>query len=229
MAIDIYKTAWGLVGQGCHYATLPDFVASASDEGYRGVEFPVFYLDAEPGGSATAARVVRERLEELGLDYIALIATRTEAWGDFDAHLDSFRAQCREASALGATKAAVHAGADSFGADRGQRFIETCRSIAIDLGLRPCFETHRGRILYNPFVCATLLERIPDLELTSDLSHWLLVVDRIPTDIMELFERASERSGHLHARIGHEKAHRLRSHRIRPGANTYRCIVAGGS
>ena len=176
--IDIYKTAWGLVGPGGHYETLAAFADSAGEEGYRGIEFPVFYLDAEPGGRETAARAVQASLAEHDLDYIALIATRTDAWGDYDAHLASFREQC----------------------------AQECKLIANDAGLRPCFETHRGRILYNPFVCATLLERIPDLELTSDLSHWLLVVDRIPNDIMDLFETASARSGHLHARIGHEKS-----------------------
>lgn len=206
MSIRIFKTAWGLVGQDAEYATLPDFITSAHAEGYSGVEFPVFYLDLEPDGAEAAARSVQERLQESGLEYIALIATRTDNWGAYDAHLESFRSQCRQAAELGARKAAVHAGADSFGAGRGFEFIEACRSIAHGSGIRPCFETHRGRILYNPFVTAELLDRIPDLELTSDLSHWLLVVDRIPNDIMNLFERASARSGHLHARIGHEKS-----------------------
>ena len=34
----------------------------------------------------------------------------------------------------------------------------------------------------------------------------MLVVDRIPDDIMDLFDLASARSGHLHARVGHEKS-----------------------
>ncbi len=206
MSIRIYKTAWGLVGPDAQYLTLPDFVSSAHAEGYSGVEFPVFYLEAEPGGAAQAARELVRRFEEFSLDYIALIATRTENWGSYDEHLASFRAQCEAASELGAKKAAVHAGADSFGATAGQEFIEACIAIASDFDIRPCFETHRGRILFNPFVCAELLERMPELELTSDLSHWLLVVDRIPNDIMNLFELASARTGHLHARIGHEKS-----------------------
>ena len=67
MAIELFKTAWGVVGQGKRYETLADFVSSAFDEGYRGVEFPVFYVDAE--------RAIREHIEELSLDYVALIAT----------------------------------------------------------------------------------------------------------------------------------------------------------
>ncbi len=206
MNIRMYKTAWGLVGPEAHYPTMADFVASAHEEGYHGVEFPVFYLDAEPGGAGAATGHLKERFQELGLDYIALIATRTEAWGDYDAHLQSFREQCGVAATLGARKAAVHAGADSFGVERGQRFIEECLGIAGEHGIEPCFETHRARILYNPFTCADLLERMPQLMLTSDLSHWLLVVDRIPNDIMDLFDLASRRAGHLHARVGHEKS-----------------------
>ena len=200
--INIYKTAWGLVGEGNRYPSILDFIDSARDEQYIGVEFPVFYLDADPAQPED----VKGRIEELDLDFIALIATRTENWGDYDAHLEDFRSQARSAAALGARKAAVHAGADSFGAERGKAFIETCMAIAFDAGIEPCFETHRARILFNPFVCAELLTRLPELRLTSDLSHWLLVVDRVPNDIMDLFELASARSGHLHARIGHEKS-----------------------
>ncbi len=206
MTIHLYKTAWGLVGPGQRYPNLLEFVDSAREENYVGVEFPVFYLEAEPGGPERAALRLEERFAQHGLEFIALIATRTDQWGDYDAHLDSFRSQCEVAARLGAAKAAVHAGADSFGLDRGQAFLEACSAMANDAGITPCFETHRARILYNPFTCATLLERMPALQLTSDLSHWLLVVDRIPHDIMELFDLASSRSGHLHARIGHEKS-----------------------
>ncbi len=202
----LFKTAWGLVGAGNRYETLFDFVDSAGDEQYAGVEFPVFYMDAETGGTATVAGPLRERIESLGLDYIALVATRPENWGDYDAHLASFREQCELAAAMGARRAAVHAGADSFDEHHARTFLQECRQMALDLGVQPCFETHRGRILFNPFVCARMLEHIPDLELTSDLSHWLLVVDRIPHDIMELFDLASRRSRHVHARIGHEKS-----------------------
>ena len=77
--------------------------------------------------------------------------------------------------------------------------------MAKDAGLDACFETHRGRALYDPWRTRDLLEELPDLRLTSDLSHWFVVVDRMPHDIADLFEEASRRTGHLHARIGHEK------------------------
>lgn len=33
-------------------------------------------------------------------------------------------------------------------------------------------ETHRGRALYNPWVCRDLVRALPDLMLTADYSHW---------------------------------------------------------
>ena len=206
MSIEIYRTAWGLTGPRNLYPSLLDFVDSAHDAGYDGVEFPVFYMESEPGGSESVEQELKARFETHDLGFVALIATKAADWGDYNAHLESFRSQAEVASRMGATKAAVHAGADSFGVERGQAFLEDCLTVSRDLGIAPCFETHRARILYNPFTCATLLERIPALELTSDLSHWLLVVDRVPHDIMDLFDLASARTGHLHARVGHEKS-----------------------
>ncbi len=206
MSIRLIKSAWGLIGEGSQYTSLLEFAESAHAEEYSGVEFPVFYLENEAGTPDQALERLKDYFEQHGLDYIALIATRTESWGDYDAHLASFTEQCEAAARLGARKASVHAGADSFGVERGRIFIEACMDVAQAHSIRPCFETHRARILYNPFTCVELLEAIPALELTSDLSHWLLVVDRIPHDIMELFDRASARTGHLHARIGHEKS-----------------------
>ena len=59
--------------------------------------------------------------------------------------------------------------------------------------------------MFEPWRTARLLEAMPDMLLTSDLSHWHVVVDRNPRDIMDIFDEASRRSGHVHARVGHEK------------------------
>ena len=205
MSISVYRTAWGLVGPNLRWQELDAFTRDAAAEGYAGVEFPLFYMDAGAGGRDATEGRVRSALADTGLGYIALIATRPAHWGDRAAHFESFRTQVSQARAMGATRAAVHAGADSFDPLTARDFYRDCLALAQDEGLDACFETHRGRALNDPWRTRDLLEAIPELRLTSDLSHWLVVVDRMPHDITDLFEEASRRTGHLHARIGHEK------------------------
>lgn len=203
--MEIYRCSWGLVGAGADWAKLSEFIPDAAAEGYSGVEFPLAHLafeDGEPGDSVSR---VREELEEAGLSVIPLIATRPSDWGSAKAHLEVFRQQARRASDLNARKVSVHCGADSFDHATAVGFLRDCLSAASDLGLEACIETHRGRPLFEPWRTARLLEALPEMKLTSDLSHWHVVVDREPNDIMDLFDEASRRSGHVHARVGHEK------------------------
>lgn len=205
MNLSVHRTAWGLVGDGLPWLELDVFTRDAATAGYDGVEFPLFYMDAGQGGrNATEARV-REALAVTGLNYIPLIATRPDDWGDRAAHFQSYIAQLDDAKRMGASRAAVHAGADSFDAATAIDFYRDCHLAARDAGIDACFETHRGRALNDPWRTRDILAALPELRLTSDLSHWLVVVDRIPNDIADLFEEASRRAGHLHARISHEK------------------------
>ena len=205
MTISLYRTAWGLVGPKLTWSELDEFSRDAAAESYDGVEFPLFYMDAGAGGRDATEGRVRDALAETGLNYIPLIATRPAQWGDREAHFDDFRDQIIQARKMGATRVAAHAGADSFAPEVAIAFLRDCHNLASDAGIDACFETHRGRPLNDPWRTRDALEALPDLRLTSDLSHWMVVVDRIPHDIADLFEEASRRSGHLHARIGHEK------------------------
>lgn len=201
MTLSIYRTAWGLVGESAPYPDLETFIRDSAARGYAGVEFPIFYIDPFEARVENVAAV----LSETGLDYVPLLASRPAEWSSPGAHLADYATQLGWAQRIGATRAAVHFGADFFSFSDSCEVLAEAMTLASDHGIAPCFETHRGRILFNPFVTRDLLQAIPDMRLTSDLSHWMVVVDRWPDDIMDLFELASERSDHLHARVGYEK------------------------
>ncbi len=203
--MQIYRTSWGLVGPGAEWATLSAFIRATVGQGYAGVEFALANLDFEDAVPDRAIEKVRGALSDCGLDVIALIATRPEHWGDVEGHMQEFCRQLDMAVALGARKAAVHCGADSFGLTTAQHFLQEVMDRSADTGVTPCIETHRGRILNDPWKTAHLMEALPTMQLTSDLSHWHVVIDREPLDVMEIFDEASRRSGHVHARVGHEK------------------------
>ena len=60
VAVGLYETArahaWGAVGDGGPWDDLATFVHAAAEEGYGGVEFPIFVLDAEGRIRATNLR-----------------------------------------------------------------------------------------------------------------------------------------------------------------------------
>ena len=43
-------------------------------------------------------------------------------------------------------------------------------------------ETHRGRILFNPWITCRLLDRFEHLKLCCDFSHWVCVSERLIDD-----------------------------------------------
>ena len=66
-------------------------------------------------------------------------------------------------------------------------------------------ETHRGRILYNPWVTSRMLERFPSLKLCCDFSHWVCVCERLLDTETDIIQQAADHCIHLHARVGYEE------------------------
>lgn len=205
MAIALYRVAWGLFGPGNRFDDLSSFVRDPHSGDFQGVEFPAFAMDDGDGGRAATEARVMEALAETGLDYIAQIATRPRDFGSPDAHLTMFREQAEDLGRLGVKKAAIQTGADSFDIPTAIDFFRQCQAIAADNGVMACFETHRARPFYNPWTTHAVLEALPDLKLTADLSHWMAVIDRWPDDCLDLFHEAARRAGHLHARVGYQE------------------------
>ncbi len=207
MSVTLYRHAWGAVGQSEHFKwkSLLTFTRDAVAEGYTGVEFPMVYFDQQPEETAVIEAQFKEILADTGLTFMPLIATLPKPWGDFGGHLDAFKVQIERAKTWGVTAAAVHTGADSFDDETVIKYYRLTTQIARDAGIEPFYETHRARPMYNPWRTVKILEALPDIWLTADFAHWLPVVDRLPYDLEDLFKYCAERTGHLHARMGHEK------------------------
>ena len=66
-------------------------------------------------------------------------------------------------------------------------------------------ETHRSRILFAAPVARTFMEKIPDLRLTLDISHWCNVHESLLEDQVDTVAMALNRTDHIHARVGHQE------------------------
>ena len=194
--------------------TLPHTVAGGylrlfkriAKEGFSAVETPIWKVD-DKAEFASA-------LKASGLGYVAMVNTCTPP-GDHNGsarladHLESFKRQVHEALALPVRPLLInsHSGCDSWPTETSRAFFQAALAFEIESGIMICHETHRGRILYNPWVTRDMCIAFPSLKLTADLSHFCVVAERVfaPDDevwsgVMREVTRATR---HIHARVGY--------------------------
>lgn len=200
MELVVYRTMWGMAGVppdlgfAGEQFTIGDLPLEANldaltSAGADGLEYPL------PGPN-DAARF-RDALRNAGLRYIAVIDTSGPN------HADSFRRQLDRAAEFEPDQITCQGGADDMTDDETIAFFSDCLDAIQDAGIVCGFESHRQRALFTPWRSAALLDRFPELRLALDLSHWIVVTERLLTD--EEVARVSPAAVHLQGRIGHEE------------------------
>ena len=188
MKLLLIRHLWGVTGKPEEY--LPQF----RELGFVGIE------------SAMPERKERRRFCQLlarhEFDYIPQIFT---AGGDVAAHIESFRRQVGEAAAMSPLFINAHSGRDAWSESESSRFFEAVLAVEETEGVRIAHETHRGRILFNPWITSRLLNRFEHLKLCCDFSHWVCVGERLIDDQIEIIRQSAARCLHLHARVGYEQ------------------------
>jgi hypothetical protein len=123
-------------------------------------------------------------------------------------HIASFERQLDEAAAMKPMLVNAHSGMDSWNQATAQAFFT--RAIELEAsypGLLICHETHRGRILYNPWATRDMCRAFPTLKLTADLSHFCVVAERVfapdDPDWAEVMVEITRATRHIHARVGY--------------------------
>ena len=187
MELKLFRHLWGL--DEPWEAAFPKIKAA----GYAGIESGL----PEPGDEAR----FRDLLAAHRFSYIAQISTIGR---DVAEHVASFRDRLAQAAAFNPVLVNCHGGRDAWTAAEGQQFYAEVLAAERELGVAVAHETHRGRILYNPWATRDLLRLFPDLKLSCDLSHWVCVCERLLTSEGEIIALAAEHCLHLHARVGYE-------------------------
>ncbi len=95
-----------------------------------------------------------EALRANGLFYVAMINTCTFDTPSqaLEAHLLSFERQVGDAQKLSPVLINSHSGCDLWSFETSKVYFTEALRIERERGLRIAHETHRGRILYNPWV-----------------------------------------------------------------------------
>lgn len=180
MKLEIYKALWGMTG------ALESQLDRIAEAGYDGIEAPL------PESPVSFRRAVEAR----GLKYIAMLFADDASV--LDAGVDAAR-EC------GAVQLTVHSGRDRMTFDEGSAFFERALEVEEASGLRMCHETHRGRILFNPWTTVAYLRRFPSLKIVADFSHFTCVCERLlDVDDPDL-KAAYPQTYHTHGRVGYDQ------------------------
>ncbi|KAI8808423.1 hypothetical protein BJ742DRAFT_808585 [Cladochytrium replicatum] len=128
-------------------------------------------------------------------------------------HLSLLRTQLEAAITLGPrlVHINVHGGSDTFSSLESHSYFSLALPLIASIvpsHIPVSHETHRGRILSNPFGCIPLFRSFPNLNITLDISHWFVVCERLLVDqgndprVEALMRLVVERTRHVHARVG---------------------------
>jgi sugar phosphate isomerase/epimerase len=190
--LKVMGTSWGFPG---NWDTL---CAKAKKEGYDGIEM-WWPLDKAKQDELFAA-LKKHQLE------IGFLCGGSQS--NFQEHLDHFKKMIDAAAGNTIQKPLYincHSGRDWFSFEQNKQFIDYTTQVSKQSGITICHETHRSRILYSAPIARQFMEKIPELRITFDVSHWCNVHESFLQDQQETVNMALERVEHIHARIGHQE------------------------
>ncbi len=201
MQLELYRSLWASPGRSA-----AQIAEEAAAEGFTGLEGGL------PENAAERAELARA-LDAHGLSYIGEICTggAGPAWwvpprharvadhlATFEAGLaafDDFPVQPGFVNCMG--------GLDAWPPHEALTFFEGAMSIARRYERTVVFETHRTRCLYAPWASVPILQALPELLITCDFSHWVVVAERLIDDEVDALALAARHAHHVQCRVGY--------------------------
>lgn len=152
------------------------------------------------------AHEFRRVLREEGFLWIPQVFSNMfEGGGTVAKHLSTMREQIQECIDSGPLFFNVQSGSDSWTIEEAEDFYGAAARIEAEFGIALTHETHRSRYFGNPWNTIRFLDRMPEIKLTCDFSHWVCVAERLLPDAGPIFQRVARNCYHLHARVGYEQ------------------------
>lgn len=211
--LHIHRTLWGWSGP------YEDAAREAFNAGFDGLEAPV--PDTKRGIDELA-----EALANHQLDYIAEVTTAGSYVPDrkasIETHLASIERALPLAKELGARFVTCIGGCDAWPLEQSLRFFREAMKQAESHDIAICFETHRSRTLFNPWVTAEVARALPDIRFTFDFSHWCVVCERLMDSEQDVLLEIAPKAGHIHARVGYDQGPQV----PHPAAPEYAGVLA---
>ena len=196
MKLKLFKTLWG------HDGTQTSAIEQAVQADFDGIEGPA------PENTADAQRLKR-MLDDAGLLSIAEITTAgsyvPQRRASLQDHIDSFSAKLEHSLQLDPLFITCLGGCDAWPEEQSLEFFTRCIELATTAGIAVSFETHRSRSLFNPWITQRIVERLPEILLTVDFSHWCVVCERLMDTELDVIDAIADNVQHIHARVGYDQ------------------------
>ncbi len=170
------------------------FLRKVKDAGYDGVEAGMPDNDREKD-------LLLNGMAKYGLQLILQHWETTTA--NFDLHLQQYEQRLRTMASVKPLFINSQTGKDFFSFNQNTQLITVAEHIGTVTGVPVFHETHRGKFSFAAHVTHRFLEKLPNLWLTLDISHWFAVAESFLQDQQEAVEAALAKTVHIHARVGH--------------------------
>lgn len=196
MKLELFRSLWGWQGDWGQCA------AQLRQIGCVGVEAR---LPSDP----FAQRALRQNLRQEALEYIAVVFTGGDVvprqdW-TLQQHWDRLAASIDGARDVGARFLNVLPGNDRWPLAKQVEFFGRAQELADAAGAVCSFEIHRATSLYSPWVALEVIAQLPQLRFTADISHWVVVCERLLDDPADDLTPFIERVHHVQARVGYDQ------------------------
>jgi sugar phosphate isomerase/epimerase len=142
------------------------------------------------------------RIRAAGLDLI-VAQWETVFHADFEAHKRALDELLNNACAVRPRLVNSHTGKDFYSPQQNEELIALADAISKEHGVPIVHEIHRSRFSAHPMLLLPYLDRLPQLPLNADLSHWCVACESLLDDQPQMLARVFPHVRHIHARVGH--------------------------
>ncbi|GAB3327221.1 hypothetical protein GCM10027299_27520 [Larkinella ripae] len=205
MTIQFFAPAWG--------NTLPFdlFCRNVKEAGYDGVEMALPFEEAEK-------TALLESLAKYGLKLIGQYWQSLET--DPDEHARNYEKYLRHLSSAQPLFINCQTGKDFYSFEQNQRLFALADRVSAETGVRITHETHRGKALFAAHITRGYLEKLPEIRLALDISHWCNVHESLLENQPEAVQLAIQHTDHIHSRVGHPEGPQVNDPRAPEWAET---------
>ena len=190
---------------GSEAISFEDFLNRVLEAGYDGVEMS-FPLDEKERDQRA------NLINSYGLKLIAQHWETVDA--DFLVHSKNFERRLRNLAATNPLFINSQTGKDYYSFDQNKALFDLASQISKETSIPVLHETHRGKWSFAAHVTKGYLDRLPELKIALDISHWCVTAESFLEDQEEAVQKAIRSTAHLHARVGYNEGPQVPDPRV---------------